>query len=139
MAARESDSLKQVLLKWSQVLAQVKVKKITVHAWLVDGEPVSYDSDAVLLAFKSAMHRETTEKQANKQLIEQVMSDTFGHPTRLVTVMMKDWKDAESGAEEASKPEILQLEHESAEQLQEEWVSEAVRMFGEDLVKIKED
>ncbi|MEO3946109.1 DNA polymerase III subunit gamma/tau [Gorillibacterium sp. CAU 1737] len=137
LASRQSELLKQVLSKWSQVLAMVKERKITVHAWLIDGEPVGYDEDTVLLAFKSPIHRETTEKPANKQLIEQTMSDILGHPAHLATVMMKEWKEADEGAQEAPA-EILQLEPEEPRP-QAKVVTEALRLFGPDLVKIKEE
>jgi len=136
--SKESDLLKQVLLKWSQVLAMVKERKITVHAWLIDGEPVGYAEDTVLLAFKSSMHRETTEKPANKQLIEQAMSEILGQSVRLATVMMKEWKDAHDEAGENPQPEILQLEPEDPGG-DDELVSEALRLFGPELVKIKEE
>ncbi|WNQ11042.1 DNA polymerase III subunit gamma/tau [Paenibacillus aurantius] len=133
-----SDLFKQVLMKWSQVLAQVKDRKITVHAWLVDGEPVSMDQDNVLLAFKSAMHRETTERPANKQLIEQVISEIMGHPMQFVTVMQKEWKEAQEGASEEA-PEEMKLEAEEPGRIKEDWIHEAIQLFGEDLVKIKEE
>lgn len=71
---------------------------MTIHAWFVNGEPVSVSEDAVLVAFKNDIHRETTEKPANKQLIEQVMERQLGHPCRLVTMMLKDWNEAIQGA-----------------------------------------
>lgn len=89
-----SEELRAVLGKWNQVLSRVKEQKIMVHAWLVDGEPVSVSEGKVLIAFKSVMHRETTEKLANKQLVEQVMNEVFGQPYLLTTVMLKDWKKA---------------------------------------------
>ncbi|WP_438444848.1 DNA polymerase III subunit gamma/tau [Gorillibacterium sp. sgz5001074] len=133
----ESSHFKQVLMKWSQILAGVKEMKITVHAWLVDGEPVSFHDDQVLVAFKSGMHRETSEKPANKQVIEQVMSDTLGHPVRLVTVMLKEWKEAQEGFA-APPAEEMKLEQEDPGAVKEEWINEAVKLFGEDLVKIRE-
>ncbi|WP_438434029.1 DNA polymerase III subunit gamma/tau [Gorillibacterium sp. sgz500922] len=137
LQSRETELLKQATLKWSQVLAMVKERKITVHAWLIDGEPVGYAADTVLLAFKSSMHRETTEKPANKQLIEQAMSEILGHPVQLATVMMKEWKEATAEAAEAP-PEILRLEPEEPEE-QNGLVNEAIKLFGPELVKIKED
>jgi DNA polymerase III subunit gamma/tau len=134
----ESPLFKQTMSKWSQVLAGVKEAKITVHAWLVDGEPVACHEDSVLVAFKSAMHRETSEKPANKQVIEQVMTQMLGQPVRLVTVMMKEWKEAQSGFT-APPAEELKLEQEGAQPVKEEWIHEAVKLFGEDLVKVKED
>lgn len=134
----ESPHFKQVLMKWSQILAGVKEMKITVHAWLVDGEPVGFHEDHVLVAFKSAMHRETSEKPANKQVIEQVMSDVLGHSVSLVTVMMKEWKEAQEGFT-APPAEEMKLEAEDPHAVKEEWVHEAVKLFGEDLVKIKDN
>ncbi|WP_409343456.1 DNA polymerase III subunit gamma/tau [Paenibacillus sp. MBLB4367] len=136
LAGKDSQDFKQVLMKWSQVLSQVKEMKISVHAWLVNGEPVSFHQDNVLLAFKSPLHRETTEKPANKQLIEQVMSGVFGQPTAFVTVMQKEWQDAESTPQQPA--EEMRLEPEEPGVYKEEWINQAIHMFGEDLVKIKD-
>ncbi|WP_040950566.1 DNA polymerase III subunit gamma/tau [Gorillibacterium massiliense] len=141
ISQQDSELFRQIKTKWSQVLAQVKDKKITVHAWLVNGTPAAFDQDTLLLAFTSAMHRETTEKPANKQLIEQAMHEVLGHAITLATTMANEWQDAlEGGSEAAKKPEaeILRLEPEEPAP-REEWVDEAIRLFGEDLVKIKED
>lgn len=135
---QESPLFKQALSKWSQILALVKEMKITVHAWLVDGEPVSLSNDQLLLAFKSAMHRETTEKPANKQLIEQAIQQVLGHPLQLVAVMNQEWKDAL--AEEPEAVEEMKLEPDKEQQgSKSPWVDEAIQLFGEDLVKIKKD
>lgn len=135
----DSELFKQVLTKWSQVLQQVKERRITVHAWLVDGELVAATGDAVLLAFKSAMHRDTTEKPAHKELIEQVISELLNTKLKLTTVMMKDWKDAHAGAQEP--PEELRMDGEDGvapSKPKEEWIEEAIQLFGEELVVIKE-
>jgi DNA polymerase-3 subunit gamma/tau len=149
VSAVESPGFKQVLTKWGQVLSRVKDQKITVHAWLVDGEPVSATNDAVLVAFKNTIHRETTEKPANKQMIEQVVGELLGKPLRLETTMHKDWSDALAASSDASgssgsggEPrEVLQLEPDSDHtgKHKEEWINEAIQLFGEELVTIKED
>ncbi|MGY4764976.1 DNA polymerase III subunit gamma/tau [Paenibacillus caseinilyticus] len=142
LAGREDPAFRTALQQWSQVLARVKELKITVHAWLVDGEPVSLHEENLLVAFKSSMHRETTEKPANKQLIEQALSEVYGEPRRLVTVMMKDWKasaDQAKPAEAGEEMKLVQEEEPGAGETKEEWITEAISMFGEDLVKIKED
>jgi DNA polymerase-3 subunit gamma/tau len=133
----DSADHKQVKLKWSAVLSQVKDRKITIHAWLTDGEPASLHEDTVLLAFNSAMHRETTEKPANKQLIEQVMSEVFGHAMRFSSMMKKDWNEAKS--EMAAPVEEMILEPDQPGVVKEEWIHEAIQLFGEDMVTIKED
>jgi DNA polymerase-3 subunit gamma/tau len=142
LASVGSPELRNVLSAWHAILTAVKERKITVHAWLVDGEPVGFQDDTVLLAFKSAMHRDTTEKPANRQLIEQVMSEVLGKPTQFATVMMKEWKDAQAESSDTQAPkETLQLEHEeeSPAQPKEEWISEAIQLFGDNLVTIQDD
>ncbi|NOU91987.1 DNA polymerase III subunit gamma/tau [Paenibacillus sp. LMG 31456] len=141
LEGKDSQDTKSVLQKWSQVLSRVKEQRITIHAWLVDGEPVSVHGDAVLVAFKSSMHRETTEKPANKQLIEQVMTDVLGSPYRLISIMIKDWKSAADQVKpaEGSKEELKLVPEDEPTAVKEEWISEAIHLFGEDLVKIKED
>jgi DNA polymerase III subunit gamma/tau len=135
----QSPFFKQAAAKWSQVLSGVKETRITVHAWLVDGEPVACQDDQVLVAFKSPMHRETTEKPANKQVIEQVLTQVLGQPARLATVMMNEWKEAQSSGAGQAQPEELKLEEEASQPAEGEWVQEAVKLFGEDLVRIRED
>ncbi|UNK18602.1 DNA polymerase III subunit gamma/tau [Paenibacillus sp. N3/727] len=138
VAAKTSEPFLNVQRQWGQILQSVKEEKVTVHAWFVDGEPVSVWEDNVLVAFKNNIHRETTEKPANKQVIEGVLESQFGNPYRLVTMMLRDWSDAVEGA---GKPpaEELKLEHEEAEAGGEKpWIDEAIQLFGEDLVVIKD-
>jgi DNA polymerase-3 subunit gamma/tau len=140
LQAANGEDTRLALMKWSQILGAVKEKKITVHAWLVNGDLVSVTGDTLLVAFKNDMHRNTTEKPENKQLIEQVVTSVLGKSYRLLTIMRKEWDDAQSIA--AAEPvEIMELqpEDESGVNPKEEWISEAIQLFGEDLVTIKED
>lgn len=143
VAGRDSADFRHAAQQWSQVLGRVKELKITVHAWLVDGEPVGLADKNLLVAFKSAMHRETSERPANKQLIEQAFQEVIGQPYRLVTVMLKDWKAAAEQTKPADAPkEEMELIPEDAGTgggVKEEWINEAIQLFGEDLVKIKDE
>ena len=60
------------------MLQRVKEERVTVHAWLVDGEPVSYRGEHDVVAFRNTIHRETTERPANKGVIEGVLSSILG-------------------------------------------------------------
>ncbi|KKO52597.1 DNA polymerase III subunit gamma/tau [Paenibacillus sp. DMB20] len=138
VSSRTGEPFTAVQRQWSQILQSVKEEKVTVHAWFMDGEPVSVWEDNILVAFKNNIHRETTEKPANKQVIEGVFESRLGKPYRLVTMMLRDWNDAIEGA---GKPpaEELKLEHEEAESGGEKpWIDEAIQLFGEDLVVIKD-
>jgi len=138
--AMNGQAISQIRMRWGELLQRVKETRITVHAWLVDGEPVSVADEAVLVAFKSMMHRETTEKPANRELIEHVLNQVFGRSIRLATVMMKDWQGAAEGGRSAPVGETLQLEPEGDEPVgRPEWVEEAFKMFGDQLVELKRD
>ncbi|PZD96488.1 DNA polymerase III subunit gamma/tau [Paenibacillus sambharensis] len=137
VAAKGTDETRQILTKWAEMLQRVKDAKISVHAWLIDGEPVAVWDNQVLIAFKNTMHRETTERPANREIIEGVMQELFGRPIRFVTVMQKEWQAAEGAP--AAAAEMLELGQEDAETNTEgkpPWVEEALQMFGEDLVVI---
>ncbi|NQX69199.1 DNA polymerase III subunit gamma/tau [Paenibacillus alba] len=140
LKAAEGAETKSALMKWSQVLGDVKEKKITVHAWFVNGDLVSMLDDVVLVAFKNDMHRNTTEKPENKVIIEQVLAAVLGKPMRLLTIMRKEWDDARNDAV-SSAPEVMELESQDVNgaPVKEEWISEAIQLFGENLVTIKED
>ncbi|WNS42123.1 DNA polymerase III subunit gamma/tau [Paenibacillus sp. MMS20-IR301] len=140
IAGKDSADFSAVYKQWSHVLQGVKEEKVTVHAWFVDGEPVAMMEDAVLVAFKNTIHRDTTEKPANRQVIEHVMAAKLGKPYRLVTMMMRDWNEAAAKPVTKSGTEELRLEHEheTAEAKPEPWIDEAIQLFGEDLVVIKE-
>lgn len=139
---RNSEQFQAVQQKWSQILQRVKEEKVTVHAWFVNGDPVSVWEDTILVAFKNDIHRETTEKPANKQVIERILEQQLGKPYRLVTMMQKDWNDAAQGAVEPVK-EPFELENPPLDgqdngESKEPWVDEAVQLFGEGLVVIKD-
>ncbi|GFN34007.1 DNA polymerase III subunit gamma/tau [Paenibacillus xylaniclasticus] len=140
VAAMNGQAITQIRMRWGELLQRVKETKITVHAWLVDGEPVSAADETVLVAFKSMMHRETTERPANRELIEHVLNQVFGRPIKLATVMMKDWQAASESGAGSPATEALQLEPEGDEPAERpEWVEEAFKMFGDQLVELKRD
>lgn len=133
------------LSKWPQVLQRVKEERVTVHAWLVDGEPVSFAENTIVVAFRNTIHRETTEKPTNKGVIEGVLSSILGSPTQLLTIMQKEWQDAVADnagspkAQQAKGEELQLVPDDEGASKDEPWIDEAVRLFGEQLVTIKDD
>jgi DNA polymerase III subunit gamma/tau len=139
--AAQSDParLETVQQHWPELLAKVKERKITVHAWLIDGDPVAATEEGVLVAFKNTIHRETTEKEANKQLIQQVMEETWGSPNRLVTIMRADWEHLQTAAETSvaiSGSGTRKTADAAPHSAETDPVQKAVELFGEELVEI---
>jgi DNA polymerase-3 subunit gamma/tau len=130
------ETLKKVKSDWARLLAAVKDKNIAVRAWFVEGDPVAFLSDSVLVSFKSMMHRDTTEKPANREIIEQSMKEVFGQSYHLVTVMHNEWQQMSETS--ATQQEDFALVPENPES-EEPWVREAIDLFGENLVEIKDE
>lgn len=127
----DTDILSRLKEQWPQILAEVKDKKITVHAWLIDGEPVAANERHVLLAFKNQIHRETTEKPDHKQLIEDIIGQVTGNSLSLLTCMQNEWQRLE--AESAKQEQAA-----TGEGRTDDHVQKALEWFGEDLVEIKD-
>ena len=123
----------QILENWPTILQKVKDEKITVHAWLVDGEPVAVTSNEIIIAFKNDMHRITTEKPANRQLIEQVIEQIAGKKLQIITLMKKEWKQYEEKLGSTS-----QEAENSSSVAEDDIVTKAIEFFGEDMVVIKD-
>jgi len=73
-------NLKRIEDIWPNVISNVKVKKISIASCLVEGEPVSYSGEVVMLGFAKghSFHREVLEKIQNKKIVEDVISEILG-------------------------------------------------------------
>lgn len=132
-----NDHLMKVKRVWSHLLQKVKETRITVHAWLVDGELVGATSDRVIVAFKSKIHRETTEKKENKTIIEANLKQVLGAPYRLETIMMDEWERIQKTGSSHSGSAAESPKHQEAKMKRNhELVDQAKKIFGENLIEI---
>jgi DNA polymerase-3 subunit gamma/tau len=146
VAEADSDLTTEVKGKWAQVLERMGQTAVSLRAWLINGQVVSATADGILVAFKNDIHRDTTEKDANKQKIEDVLAGVYGRPFRYVTIMLRDWeKVAEAQApvkKEEPTLEMVALTEEGRTAdggYEQDWINEALNLFGEDLVKVEDD
>jgi len=141
VAALQGQETQAARMKWGEIMARVKERKVTVQAWLKDSELVSVTDGQLLLTFKNEMHREMTERPSHREIIEQVSAEVMNQPYQIVTVMLKDWQAALEGKQD-NAIESLELEPENIPMQggdkQPEWIEEAVKLFGEELVVVKE-
>lgn len=114
--------------EWAAVLETLRQRKINVHAWFVDGEPVCVTDDCIVVAFKSLMHRDTSNKPENLELIEEVVEQNLGSAYKIVNVMQRDWQQIVMPQQEPS---------ESQEKSTDELVADTISLFGEDVLEIK--
>jgi DNA polymerase III subunit gamma/tau len=135
--ARQSiePQLKKLTSLWPDILNKVKEKDIRVHAWLLDGYPVALSEDGLVVCFKNVIHCETTSRESNRMVIEEVVKGFVNRPVELLTLMESQWKEIGTvqSAPEEKQQEELKLQPES-----DPVVEEAYKWFGEELVEIKD-
>jgi DNA polymerase-3 subunit gamma/tau len=112
---------------WQAILESIKKEKVTLHAWLINGEPVAVYQQYIVIAFQNAIHRETTDQAANRQVIETVIGKMTGKPFEIINIMLNDWKQALGGNEAEVDDDAKQC------------VDTAIELFGEEFVEIEED
>lgn len=140
------DLLKKVKKAWPHILAQIKAQRITVHAWFVNGELVGVTPDRVIVAFKSKIHRETTERLENKRVIEQTLQQVLGGTYLLETLMWDEWKQYQTKRElSVTKSDPIQTESfqphpqpKGQKVVENDLVKKAKEIFGEEFIEIIE-
>jgi DNA polymerase-3 subunit gamma/tau len=120
--------LDRMLELWPSILELVRAKDVRTAAWLKQGKPVLVTEQAVLLAFNSAIHRESTELPENKKIIEEALLERTKVSFEIATVMLDQWNDFL-----AKHKELLKEEKEELDPI----IKEAIQLVGEELVHIK--
>lgn len=112
---------------WNQILDEVKRRKITAQAWLLDGEPVAVDNGNIVVAFKNQIHRDTVMKPIHKTVIDEVLTEFLGEDSGLVAVLQIEWqKFKKQGAAELASTTETSL------------VDEVITLFGKEIVEIED-
>ncbi|UFJ40506.1 DNA polymerase III subunit gamma/tau [Brevibacillus humidisoli] len=115
---------------WAQILAELKKIKIQYQAWLVSGQPAIVSGDTLIVTFKSTIHCEKTMEPELKSVVERVVHDLTGRPLQLLSVMEEQWQSVEA---DAAVPET-----DDQQEAEDPFVSEAIKLVGEQLVEVKE-
>ncbi|SDZ35838.1 DNA polymerase III, tau subunit [Thermoactinomyces sp. DSM 45892] len=144
LAKTSPTALQKVQQSWSDILHKLRNERMAVYAWLVNGEPVAVTDQVVILAFRTEIHRETTERQPYRGIIERVISQTLQHTYQIQTVMWSDWelvqpKEEQKSSSEMVEDRVVSKRQESPNQMDSSIVDQAITIFGKDLVQIKKD
>jgi DNA polymerase-3 subunit gamma/tau len=114
---------------WPTVLQSIKQQRVTLYAWLADGEIVETTNDTITIAMLGAFHRDTVLKAENKKLIEKELEKVLHTSYELKAFTREQWEQ-QRGKEEisitTSKPEPP-----------DDIVKKAIALFGEELVSIE--
>jgi DNA polymerase-3 subunit gamma/tau len=121
-----NDQISQV---WSSVLHSIKQQRVTLYAWLADGEVVETTDQVVTIALIGAFHRDTILKPENKQLIESELEKFLHNSYEIKAFTREEW-EKQRGKDEIS---ITTSKPESTDDI----VKKAIDLFGEELVSVE--
>jgi DNA polymerase-3 subunit gamma/tau len=115
---------------WPGILQSIKQQRVTLHAWLADGEIVEASDHTITIAMKGAFHRDTVLKAENKQLIEKELEKVLHRSYDLKACTREEWEN-QSGRNEIS------VTTPSEPEAPDDIVKKAISLFGEDLVTVE--
>lgn len=127
--ALDENLTRQVRGQWSQILTDLKKVKIQYQAWLVNGQPVAAGSDAVVVTFTSPIHCDKTMEPELKGMVERVLLKALGRPLQLLSIMEEEWQSIEQQVGQKEGP---------AQEEQDPFLAEAIKLVGEALVEVKD-
>jgi len=114
--------------RWNDVLDQVKKRKKSTQAFLMEGKPVQLEGNTLTILFREgcSFHKDKVSQIENRQTIEDVLQELFG-----ISLTLQNYMENEFKAKELS-------EIEESETLEQAFINKAKDMFGADLVVVKE-
>ena len=73
--------------RWPEFLNALRPRNLALEALMRSCEPVAVEGDVVLLGFVHGFHRSKVEEEANKQVVEDVLSGLIGQRYRVRCVL----------------------------------------------------
>ena len=121
-------SIIEIQERWNDVLDQVKKRKKSTQAFLMEGKPFQLQGDTLTILFREgcSFHKDKVSQTENRQTVEDVLMQLFGMSLTLQNFMENEYQVKES-------PETQDLQ--SKEQA---FINKAKDMFGADRVVVKE-
>ena len=125
-AARETAgqlSLDIILARWHEVMDEVKKRKKSTQAFLMEGKPAELRGNTINMVFREgcSFHKDKVNQAENRQTVEEVLKLVFGSALILQNYMEDEFKTmTTSEKEDPNKDQDL--------------IEKAKEMFGQDLV-----
>lgn len=122
-------SFEKIEKLWPDILKEIKKRKISAHAVLMEGKPAAVEKSTLLILFKDGFgfHKEAAGNSPNKEFIEGVIGEMLGEAVQIKCIM----EDEAPKLSEASRE--ISIAEEDLE------VQKIIEIFGEDLVEIIEE
>ncbi|OLN34051.1 DNA polymerase III subunit gamma/tau [Desulfosporosinus metallidurans] len=121
-------SIEGIQERWNDVLDEVKKRKKSTQAFLMEGKPVQLEETTLTILFREgcSFHRDKVNQLENRQTIEEVLKQLLGVSLTLQNFMVSEFQTKET-------PEVKDLKRQ-----EQALIDKAKDMFGDDLVVVRE-
>ncbi len=123
--------------RWQEVLGSIKKESALVHAYIMEGKPVSVEKDMVKIAFGAKFHRESCDKKENKGIIENVLEKLFSRRLEISCVTDGAGSQRTTAKKDAAGKKIAAAVKNRA--MDDPLVKEVSEIFKVDILEIKEE
>lgn len=125
---------------WATVMAQIRVKNVAAHAWMLDSQPVASSPDGIVQAFKHEFHCQMVMENKNHilELVQDIVQEVTRKNKILYPVPEDEWVKIKKAFIERSK--ATEKDPQTQEKVEQEdlIVAEAEKLVGPDLIDIKD-
>ncbi|AFV01231.1 MULTISPECIES: DNA polymerase III subunit gamma/tau [unclassified Dehalobacter] len=139
-AEQGSVNFQTVQDKWPEILEEVRKRKRSTHAFLLEGKPLAVKDDQVYLVFKDgySFHRDKFNQVENKNVVEEVLLQTFGRKLSLNNLIESEVQDLP--AEAADSTESKKRVTDRMGPAEDDYlVQKARELFGDQLVQVRKE
>ncbi|AET65778.1 DNA polymerase III, subunit gamma/tau [Desulfosporosinus orientis DSM 765] len=121
-------SLDIIQARWNEVMDEVKKRKKSTQAFLMEGKPVELGGNTLVIVFREgcSFHRDKVNQTENRETIEEVLKQIFGSSLILQNYMENEFKTGKDPQKEDPDNQEQGL------------IKKAKEMFGSDLVVVRE-
>lgn len=132
VSPKQQESLHKV---WPTILQSIKQQRMTLYAWLADGQIVETSNNTVIMTFVGDFHCNTVLKPENKQFIEQEIERELGHALELKAYTRNVWEKRSEGQEDRNVNPADSPKGDTSEDI----VNKAITLFGKELVSVEDN
>ncbi len=129
--------------KWPNILEDVRKRKKSTHAFLLEGKPMGIKGECLYLVFKEgySFHRDKFNQPENKTVVEEVLVKSLGQKLFLENLLETEYDLINQGAnlDGDKKKAYEQVIEGKSNYSDDQCVQQAVEMFGTQLVQVRED
>ena len=112
--------------RWNEVMEQVKKRKKSTQAFLMEGKPAQLKGNTLTILFREgcSFHKDKVNQAENRQTVEEVLKQLFGTSLTLQNFMENEFEP---------NPETQNLEEQ-----EQDLINKTKDIFGADLVVVRD-